>query len=445
MSVAGTLALEGASREKADEAQDVWLRSRSWDRIFMVGGALLVPIPILTYYVCQALGMPIPASEDVVTLLVMILVGGPHVFGTYTRTYMNPEFKRRDCVWFVAGFLVLATVISATIMSAFHDVTWFGFPPITFILTFFFFWAGLHIVQQMSYCMTCYDEKRAAALGHGTITRGLWRSVDYLVVLSCLYPMSLFRMSMVQHGSGVVATANPDALSTQLFLKVTGLSMEAADQYVFRIGRVSPILPEFMMASAFWILVTAGFFGSVILFAIKSRREKRLGILNRPKFQLVVATAIVGFTVPFFPNLDSAFQGFNAWHSFQYLGLLWLMNRTAQERGETQRPFVHKMFAERRQWRFYATALGVTVGALALFFGVAFAIERASGGKFALFGFEASEIATNPDTGKAYYRPGALLLAYYLCGFGFLLVHYLHDGVFFFRTRYLVNRTKAAH
>jgi hypothetical protein len=41
------------------------------------------------------------------------------------------------------------------------------------------------------------------------------------------------------------------------------------------------------------------------------------------------------------------------------------------------------------------------------------------------------------QAGKPLYRPGSVLLAYYLLGFSFLLVHYLHDGFFFCRKRYL--------
>jgi hypothetical protein len=47
-------------------------------------------------------------------------------------------------------------------------------------------------------------------------------------------------------------------------------------------------------------------------------------------------------------------------------------------------------------------------------------------------------------SGVELYRPGAVLLAYYMVAFSLLLVHYLHDGVFFFRKRYVVGRTARA-
>jgi hypothetical protein len=431
---------ENLTRDFASQERDeLYLESRSWDRIFVWGGALLVPIPILTYYLCQALGLSVGASEDIVTLLVMVFVGGPHVVATYTRTYMEPRFRREDRFWFFASLGVIALVTGAAIASAFFDVRIFGFPPIYFVLTFFFFFAGLHIVQQSSYVARCYDEIRQKQLGALWRRNRLWNAVDYIVMLGCLYPVSIFRMSMIDAANPTSGLANPDALATQIVVSLSG-SASFADEYVFRIGRVAPILPEFMTHPAMWMLVSVGFFAALGLFAFKSWREAREGMLNRPKFMLISATVTVGIIVPIFPNLDSAFQGFNAWHSFQYLGLLWLMNRRSLERGEISKPLVRKLSEPRSHMRFYLGMLSVTLLGIAVFFGVAYLIQAASAGQFVLFGHDTPPI--DPQTGTELYRPGALLLAYYMVGFSFLLVHYLHDGVFFFRTRYLTERSK---
>jgi hypothetical protein len=116
------------------------------------------------------------------------------------------------------------------------------------------------------------------------------------------------------------------------------------------------------------------------------------------------------------------------------------MNRNSFERGERQNRFVRSLSAPGSHTRYYATALAATVGMIGLFFLVGWLIHRLSGGAFGFLGSGTSELAINPETGQPFYRPGGLLLAYYMVGFGFLLVHYLHDGLFFFRTRYLVTR-----
>ena len=139
-----------------------------------------------------------------------------------------------------------------------------------------------------------------------------------------------------------------------------------------------------------------------------------------------------------FPDLDSSFQGMNAWHSFQYLGLCWLMNKNSLARGEIDNRFFAGLMAPGRGTRFYAAGLGATLLLLAGVLGVALLIERWSGGEFLMFGHSAPVL--DPATGRELYRPGAVLLAYYMTAFGLLLTHYLHDGVFFCRRRYLVGR-----
>ncbi len=134
-------------------------------------------------------------------------------------------------------------------------------------------------------------------------------------MLGCLYPVAFFRMSMVPSGLDTSA-ANPHALATRVVTSLGG-SQAFADGYVFRIGRVAPVLPDFVKADAFWIGFSSLYLVLLGMWLWKSAREHRAGTLNRPRFLLVATTSAVGLAVPLFPNLDTSFQGFNAWHSFQ--------------------------------------------------------------------------------------------------------------------------------
>jgi hypothetical protein len=252
-------------------------------------------------------------------------------------------------------------------------------------------------------------------------------------MLFAMYPMSLFRMSMVDKSDPTMRAADPDALATQIVTALTG-SEAAADAYVFRIGRVSPILPDFLMHPAMWIGVGVVFVASLVLFAWKSVRERRAGTLVPHRFRLVVVMAVCGSLVPVLPNLDSAFQGMNAWHSFQYLGLLWLMNRKSQARKEIETPLFDRIAREGSHWRFYKTALFATGAALLTLLVVAWILAETSNGQFRMFGHDEP---LRDAAGRELYRPGSILLAYYLIIFSVLLVHYLHDGFFFCRRRYL--------
>ena len=91
-----------------------------------------------------------------------------------------------------------------------------------------------------------------------------------------------------------------------------------------------------------------------------------------------------------------------------------------------------------QHWRFYAVALGATVGLIALLFVVGTLIQSATAGQFPMFGHPDGATTISTDQ-SVVYRPGSLLLAYYMIAFSLLLVHYQHDGFFFFRTRDLVD------
>ena len=406
------------------------LRNRTWDRWFAAGGAWLVPIPILAFYLFRAFGCGVSTAEDLVTLLVMVPLGGPHVFGTYTRTYFNPAFRKQDPLLFWLGLGIPVIVVGAAVSSAFFDVLIAGSPPIRYVLSFFFFWAGVHIVHQHSFIASGYDSSHVHAGRAPQRSRFLW--VDYAVMLLAMYPVSFFRMSMIS-ADPTMREANPDALATQIVVALTG-SVEAANDYVFRIGRMSPLLPEFMMHPAVWIATTIAFVIACVLFGYRSAAQRRDGTLQKHRFQLVLAMAVLGSTVPLLPNLDSAFQGLNAWHSFQYLGLLWLMNRRSYDRGEIRTRLFDRTMHDGRHMRYFGTALWATLGAIVVMLLAAWGISLASDGEFAMFGHAQPLLDA---AGKPLYRPGSVLLAYYLLGFSFLLVHYLHDGFFFCRRRYL--------
>jgi hypothetical protein len=95
-----------------------------------------------------------------------------------------------------------------------------------------------------------------------------------------------------------------------------------------------------------------------IVFAIlaaawvtKTIDERRRGVLNVPKTVLIGVTASIAFTVPLAAGgerLELAFQSVNAWHSIQYLGLVWFIQSLRKERGQIESPFVRSLFGTGR-------------------------------------------------------------------------------------------------
>jgi hypothetical protein len=299
-----------------------WLRSPRWDLTFLILSVGLVPIPLLLHH---GLGF----SQTAVNLLVAGLIGGPHLYSTFTYTFMEPNYRRRH-ERFLAASLALPAI-----------VTTMAFVNLQILLTIFFLWASVHVLHQITYINDCYVAKGAAPRP----TRE--RIVDYGVVFLCLYPM-----------------ATPKILSGS-----------------FQLGGTQLYVPEWASSGAVagvQIVAVAALFA--IFFALwiaKTIRDWRRGTLLIPSVLLIGLTILVGFTLPLSANIDVAFQGFNAWHSVQYLGLVWFLMAMRKERGEIDNRFVAEMNGPDRPWHFYGLAVLLTgvAGMLVLVLHGAFGVD----------------------------------------------------------------------
>jgi hypothetical protein len=69
---------------------------------------------------------------------------------------------------------------------------------------------------------------------------------------------------------------------------------------------------------------------------------------------------VVSFLLPLGSNLDVLFQGYNTWHSFQYLFLLWLINRLRYQRGQIDNRLVRSLARRQSMMPYYLCFLGAT-------------------------------------------------------------------------------------
>lgn len=394
-----------ASKELAGVRSQGWIHSPGWDKKWIIFPALLAPIPPIVYYLSLYLmarytGMDavtrVGAAEDIVSLFVMVLVGGPHVWVTFTRTWMHPEFRSREKFWYFASFGVLPFVATMALYSEFTR---------KLLLTGFFFIASLHIIHQLSYVIRFYQDRDKI--------KQPWRSrlIDVAAVMFPLYPVATFRMVMVNENSMAFAWA------TQWF------GSETARELKFNIGRAHPILPDFILSDWFWMANLLAFLTATTLWAVKSRREHKSGTLQKPKFMLICCAIGVGLFCPLLPNLDSSFQGFNLWHSLQYIALTWFITRVQIKKNRKLNPFVKWLAKDEKSGgRYYGVAFGIVIAIIAVIMMVAVGISSVQG--VGMFG-GAGEVGTLS------YKPGAILQAYYLLGFGLLLTHYFHDFFLF--------------
>jgi hypothetical protein len=66
----------------------MWLVSPFYDLVFIIFSSVLLIVP----HLFSQLG---GFSNVVVDLVVTAFIGGPHLFATYTMTFMEPHFRER--------------------------------------------------------------------------------------------------------------------------------------------------------------------------------------------------------------------------------------------------------------------------------------------------------------------------------------------------------------
>jgi hypothetical protein len=379
MSVSTTTFKAGA------RAETIWLRSRDWDLTWITLSVVLVAMPYLTYLgilsletVLQPLTNFFGATADslarnLVNALVALLVGGPHMYATFTRTALDRDFTRAHPKFILSSLAIPAVVVSLAFLN------------LSLLLTIFFFWASIHVLHQIVYIVELYNHKekavglRPAAEARPTGLAPFSRFADYAVVLTALYPLAAWKIA---NGTFFIGSNDLGAV-------------------------VKGIIP----VGAWMVWLSGGAFGlALAAWLVKSAYEYQQGVLNGPKTLFIALTAMASFFVPALGNLDTAFQGMNVWHSFQYLALTWMLNHLRHQRGALQRsPFVRRLSGDGSAQRYYLFNIGLTVadGLLGV---VLFAILR---------------FALGHPFDYAFDR------AYYIAVLSFLLIHYYHDHFLF--------------
>ena len=264
-----------------------WLRSARWDVIFITGSVAVAAIPYSIYAVFGGSGVQqaaIPGTAAyqarvAVNLLVTVLIAGPHMYATFSRTLLDTAYARRHLVLLAMSGLVPFAVIAAAV-SSYASYVW--------LLTIFFGLASIHSLHQIVWITQAYNRRA----NHSDSVAS--RLIDYALVFCSLYPIAVNKMVRGE----------------------------------FRIG---PVYLEYnrLVYGWFWLpkVMGAVFAVLLILYIAKTVAQYRSGCLNIPKTLLIGVTVPVMLLLPAFPNMDTSFQGANAWHSFQYLALTWYANQ----------------------------------------------------------------------------------------------------------------------
>lgn len=362
------------------ERESKWLRTRNWDMIFIILSVLTVPLPYFFYlFGTNVLKGDADLVRNIINGFVAIAVGGPHMMSTLLRTAADADFRKSYPMILRSSLLIPLIVISLAFLN------------LNLMLTIFFFWAMLHVLHQVTYIVELYNHKETAILKRSSAVSLPARLIDYAVVLTCLFPMAAFKISQ---GSFAVGTNDLTRVIPQMFQQ-----------------------PWLFMAAAVVFAVAA------VAYIGKSIYEYRTGIINWPKTIFITLTVAVFFPLAAFENLDTAFQGANMWHSFQYLAITFYIIRIKQQYGNLDQssPVVARFSKGKDSRGLFLLSTVMLVGSIVVFIVVRF-----------ITGYITPPLI---DPAAANYEQLVSLwrfdVAYYTAILSFLWIHYYHDHFLF--------------
>jgi hypothetical protein len=311
---------------------DLWLVSPKYDLLLIIFSSSLLIVP---HFFSAIGGM----TNVVVDLLVTALIGGPHLFATYTMTFMEPRFRKRYKRYTWGALLMPMIVVTLAIVN------------LTLLVTIFFFWASVHVIHQALYIADSYRNKDPR---WRNINISKWRRysqvIDYGLLMTSMYPVATFKFT-----------------GTPLWVGNTNIS-----EHGFETGGRVLLFPEFLKQEWFAYLAAAAFFTLLILFISKTFWEYRQGLFHGPKTLHMSLAATLFFITPVMNNLDVAFQGLNVWHSFQYLAVVLYLNRLRAERGLIGSQFVSNL--SKSGSKLYWLCFAFTIGAALIYLLVRFIV-----------------------------------------------------------------------
>ena len=357
-----------------------WLSSPRWDGTYIFGSAALVLVPFATYWGVVSLTGAEPQAFQhnqalgvamLINLACAFLIGGPHMYATLTLTLAERDFRDRHPLLLGLGALVPVVVVLLAVTR------------IELLMMLFFAWASVHVVHQLVYLVWQYQERAGVPAGVPAWSR----TIDFALAVSCLYPVATWRILA------------PEGTVLRL-----PLGIEARAGFPIGTVDIAREIPSFLQGQV-WIaaIVFAVFAAAAIAFVLRTAAEIARGGFVLPRALLLGLTAPIAFLVPTVENLDVGLQGLNLWHSTQYLGLVYLMNRYRKERGEISSPLVAWMSG---------------TGNGSVYYGFVVSVSLAAGGLIGLLHF-------------GFGLP--MLQVYYSVLLSALWVHYLWDHAVFTR------------
>jgi hypothetical protein len=201
-------------------------------------------------------------------------------------------------------------------------VVWLTLRHYQLLISLFLGAASVHVLHQSAHLSDLYRGKSRAPDGRWS------RAIDYGVIFTSMYPIALLKISRGQLRMGGAQVIGPSFLMNPLAIHLE------------------------------WVLFAA----FLIAWTVKCWREARASTLHGPKTALIALTVVLSFFISAATDaehLGLAFQAMNAWHSMQYLGLVYLLR--ADRRPEDHGPISSRLSGLRGGAWFYFGNVAVTL------------------------------------------------------------------------------------
>ena len=122
-------------------------------------------------------------GRQTVNILIAVLIGGPHMYATFTRTALDDGFRTK-----YGGFVRSSVIIPLLVITL-------ALTNLTLLLTIFFFWASIHVLHQIIYVVESYNPKAKQA-PHKTSLSLVSKLIDFAVGMTALYPLASYRVAI---------------------------------------------------------------------------------------------------------------------------------------------------------------------------------------------------------------------------------------------------------
>ncbi len=279
-----------------------WLRTPSFDLVFVLGTALLA-------IACGVLVVAQPQLFVPILVINLWLFGYQHVIATYTRLcFDRGSFQKHRFLVLGLPFVVLAAVAAAASV--------FGF---WILATVYFYWQWFHYSRQ-SYGITQVYRRKAA--GAADENEHVAKATFYLLPLW-----------------GVLHRSHQDPGT---FLGIELWVLPVPGWLVTAVGVAA-------IASLVWWVATR----------IVAWRQGRFAAMHT--LYLVSHFAIFGMGYLIIDNIDAGWLVLNMWHNTQYILFVWLFNNNRFRDGvDTQARFLSWLSQSRNFWLYGVVCFGIS-------------------------------------------------------------------------------------